>query len=226
MLMLSELITSWMRTSQVTLFVHSFTLPRIAEWLCSSMIPGATCLPVASTTTALLPAARCLPTAAIFPFLTSRSVPSRMPAGPDVHTVAFRISTSPGSAGLAMRQASVLPITAGTVTGGSGFFGGFCSPGLGEPVTSCAPTFGTVSVPVRASFFAVRSKSSAGSEPCCTVKRSRAPSTRTSRALSVSAATTSRAVVSGSVLTNSACGPWPQSTFQSPLGVVSSFVTS
>ena len=32
--------------------MHSLTLPRIAEWLCSSMMPGATCLPAASITTA------------------------------------------------------------------------------------------------------------------------------------------------------------------------------
>ena len=58
MLGLSELTTSWMRTSQVTTFVHSFTSPRIAAWLCSSMIPGATCLPAASITTARAGAAR------------------------------------------------------------------------------------------------------------------------------------------------------------------------
>ena len=96
MFRLSELITSWMRTSAVTLLVHSLTLPTIAEWLWQSMIPGATCLPVPSITSALGGVGRCLPTPAILPFLISRSAPSTVPRGPAVHTVALRTTTTSG----------------------------------------------------------------------------------------------------------------------------------
>src|SRR6185369_1595845 len=109
MLMLSEVMTAWMRTSQVTEFVHSLTLPRIAEWLCSSMMPGAMCLPVASTTTAPLGAARFLPIGEIFPAFTSTTVFERIPCGPDVHTVALFTSTVAGCDGFAMRHASEFP---------------------------------------------------------------------------------------------------------------------
>ena len=119
MLLLSELMTSWMRTSQVTLLVHSLTLPRIAEWLCSSTMPGATSRPVASMTTAPAGAASPLPTAAILPARTKRSACSSVPRGPAVHSVAFLTSTAVGWAGGDMRHASVLPITTGVTTGSS-----------------------------------------------------------------------------------------------------------
>jgi hypothetical protein len=226
MLMLSELMTSWMRTSQVTEFVHSLTLPRIAEWLCSSMMPGAMCLPVASTTTAFLGATRFLPMAETLPPFTSTSVLARMPCGPDVHTVAFLTSSVAGCAGFAMRHASELPITTGTGTGASGFFAGFSSFFTALPVTSWEPTFATESVPFTASLRAVRSKSSAGSLPRCIVNRMRSASSRTLVAWMVSAPTTSFTLVSLSALTVSACGPWPQSMLQSPLGLVSSLEVS
>src|SRR5437879_4585532 len=135
MLMLSELITSWMRTSQVTLFVHSFTLPRMAEWLCSSMMPGAMCKPLPSITTAFAGALRPLPTAEIRPPTASRSAPGIVPWGPAVQIVALRTSTAAGWAGGAIRQASVFPIPA-AVAHGAAF-----APALG-------PLEGLVTVPV------------------------------------------------------------------------------
>ena len=87
-----------MRTSAVTLWEPSFTSPSTAvcEW--ASMMPGVTCLPFPSTSTAPEGAERFFPTAATRPLTTRTSAFSRIPADPCVHTVAARTTTADGAA--------------------------------------------------------------------------------------------------------------------------------
>ena len=87
-----------MRTSAVTLCVPSLTSPSTPVCECASMMPGVTCLPRPSTSSAPAGALRLLPTAVILPSTARTSAFSRIPAGPCVQTVAPRTTTALGDA--------------------------------------------------------------------------------------------------------------------------------
>ncbi len=88
-------------------------------WVCGSMSPGVTCLPVASITTAPRGTASPFPTCTTLPARTRRSAFSSRPCGPCVQTVALRTSSTAGCSGIDARPYSIIGRTQGRSIAGT-----------------------------------------------------------------------------------------------------------
>ena len=101
----SELSTSWIRTSAVMLLLASL-MPSAAVCECASMMPGVTCMPRASITSAPSGAVSPRPMRAILPPRTSMSASSSVPASSCVQSVAWRTRITAGAGAVSQVSSS------------------------------------------------------------------------------------------------------------------------